>query len=208
MPTAKPLPDPAVLRTRDDVRAEYSYNVFGITADYDAGPYLNEAALLDRVLTLEADAALLDWLDAHSQSFPSAIGMDHDTRRGNAGSLRDRIRDAAKAESDVSAAPFTRALREVMFSDGLLHRVTNTGLQYRASDQQWNAVTAIYVVDAETYLGLKADPYEPLAEIRAAVREPLSVLVQRALDVRALGNAHLSDAVTAIIALVRTDGAP
>jgi hypothetical protein len=54
-------------------------------------PWQTTHALAVEVVRLMDDAARLDWLQAHSQAFPSAIEMDHDARLGDDKDLRAAI---------------------------------------------------------------------------------------------------------------------
>jgi hypothetical protein len=80
-----------------------------------------------------------------------------------------KVVERTKLECAASAPE--RKLREVKFSDGYTFRVRDGVLQCRRQSGMWHSAGYLAPADAEAYLALCADPYEPAVDVRAAVRE-------------------------------------
>jgi hypothetical protein len=95
-----------------------------------------------------------------------------------------------------------RKLREVKFRNGLTHRVRDGVLEYHVHHNRWTQVVGISPDDAEAYLALKADPYEPAVDVRAAVQDIVYHVSRKPLH-----NSEVDAAVAEIVALVRGERA-
>lgn len=139
-----------------------------------------------------SDTSMIDWvLTAHGIGI-MLTGAQRDGLRTEIRALiaeRDRLQqtadgyhdaweaaDRALAALKAAKAPArpapARTLRQVKFSDGLLHRWNNGQLEWKGSHSGiWNARSSVYVPDTAEVEALKADPYEPVETVEDVLRE-------------------------------------
>jgi hypothetical protein len=78
---------------------------------------------------------------------------------------------AENAALKAKPAP-ARRVREVMFSDGFVHRWNNGVLEHRGRCLlDWHRTESIATADIETAAALKSDPYEPVETLEAVIRK-------------------------------------
>lgn len=79
--------------------------------------------------------------------------------------------EAARDALLAKLTPPTRKLREVEFSDGLVHRWNNGTLEWQDDDGEWMETPLVPIADIETFRELRASPYEPVETVEEVLRE-------------------------------------